>query len=502
MPLDDRPHDPPHRADFDRPGALSIVVQGPLFQGNLVETANHCRHWRELFPGAQIILSVSVTDIVVGAVEGEVFAGMHLVPRHHHDGHLHAAVQGITASCDLVVLARCALPLPPIKSDSPKLNNTNMLIAAAQGGLALANGTYVLRIRSDMVFLDRGFLDQWAAGQAMPRQDAAVFGQRVLISWLYTLNPFTVERMALHFSDWFHFGRTEDVRQVWDVPEITLQDAMHYRAHPHAPGSNAAERLFNIRRAVEQHILYHCFKRHLPGLVLDHHTDRTSEQLALDILVDNFVLCDLVAARCVFEKYAGEFLNPDKRTHCLTPEDWYSLARHRGASYAALLSHGTDSGWDQPRTIPAAALRPKESRLLNGEIVGTGQDGVLFFGPYVTVPPGQYVAMLDITTLDGEGTLTLSVTAEAGKRFIGNARVKVGSGAPPHAEVAFDVVGVPASGLEVVCDAVGLREIAVSGLTVRPRVDAAAEMPAKWSLRRIGSLSRAGAPVAAARRGG
>lgn len=487
MPLDDRPQDPPHRTDFDRPGALSIVVQGPLFQGNLVETANHCRHWRELFPGAQIILAVSVTDVIVGNVESGAYTAMHLTGRHEHDGHLQAALRTITACCDLVAVAEGALPLPPIKSDSPKLNNTNMLIASAKAGLALASGAHVLRIRSDMIFLDRGFLDQWEAGQAMPRQDAAVFGSRVLISWLYTLNPFTVERMALHYSDWFHFGLLEDVRQIWDVPPITLRDAVYYRTHPHAAGTNAAERLFNIRRAVEQHILYHCFKRHFPGLVLEYHTDRTSVTLALDILVDNFVLCDLVAARCVFEKYAGEFVNPDKRVHCLTPEDWYRMAQRRGTGYAALLSHDTDGGWDQPRLVPAIALRPKEGRLLNGEIVGTGRDGVLFFGPYVAVPPGQYVAALDITTLDGQGILTLSVTAEAGKRFIGNARIKVG-GAPVRAEIAFDVIGAAASGLEVVCDVVGLKEIAVSGLTIRPRAGAAAA-PAKWSLRRVASPS-------------
>lgn len=472
----------------DRPGALSVVIQGPLFQGNMVETANHCQHWREVFPAAQIILSVSVTDVVAGELQGGVLTNPCLVRRHGDDGHLQAALQAITDSCDLVALCKGALPLPPIKSDSAKLNNTNLLIAAARHGLALASGDYVLRIRSDLIFLDRGFLDQYEQGGMLPRGTAAVFKQRVLISWLYTLNPFTVERMPLHFSDWFHFGLTSDVRQIWDVPPITLRDALYYRTRPHVPGSNAAERLFNIRRAVEQHILYHCFKRHFPGLVLDHHTDQTSGTLALDILVDNFVLCDLVAARCIFEKYAGEFANPEQRTHCLTPGDWLKMALQRDADYAVLLSHDEDGGWDQPRRFPASTLRTNDGRMLNGEVVSAGRDGVLFFGPYVTVPPGRYVAAVEITTLEGSGTLTLSVTADEGRRFITNTRIKVAGGAPPRVEVAFDVVKAKAEGLEVVCDAAGLKEIAVSGLTISRQGEAAAA-PSKWSLRRVATIS-------------
>ena len=70
--MDGQSRDPSPLIDPDRPGALSVVIQGPLFQGNMVETANNCRHWREVFPAAQIILSVSVTDVVAGELQGGV----------------------------------------------------------------------------------------------------------------------------------------------------------------------------------------------------------------------------------------------------------------------------------------------------------------------------------------------------------------------------------------------------------------------------------------------
>ena len=234
--------------------------------------------------------------------------------------------------------------------------------------------------------------------------------------------------------------------------------------------------------------------------MLDHHNDQTSATLALDILVDNFVLCDLVAAKCIFEKYAGEFVDPAKRVHCVTPEDWLTMVRSRDLGYAALLSHGAGGeeparrdgdGWltqlELPRTFRAVELRTRDGVLLNGEIVGVSRDGVLFYGPYANLPPGHYVASVTTTTLDGTGTLLLSVTAEAGKRFITNKKIKVGHGVPPRIEVAFDITGAEARGLEVVCDITGVKEIAVSGLTIpyRTAPDAA---PPKWSLRRVASL--------------
>jgi len=466
-------------ASYDAPGMLSIVVQGALFQGNLIETANHCRHWRQLFPNAEIILALSLTDVVQGEAQDGVFTSLRLVPVHRHDGHLQAALGIIRGSCDKVTLAGHALPLPPIKSDTPKLNNANLQIAAAQRGLGLATGRYVLRMRADMVFMDRGFLDQYAAAGALPRGDAAAFDQRVLISWLYTLNPYTLERMPLHFSDWFHFGLLDDVRRIWQVPPITLADSVHYRTHPHAPGSNLRERLFNTRLAVEQHIIFNCLKADFPGLVLDHHNDRTSVALAMDLLVDNFTICDLAAARCVFDKYSGEFTSPAKRYHCLTREDWLAMAQARDADYRVTLSHkileagdeaAAQAGQGFPRTYEASRLAARNGRLLNGEIVADAADGVLFFGPYVALPAGRYVAAVNATTLEGSGTMSLRVTLNAGNRLLAERTLAITAGPAPRLEIPFDVPAPRGVKMELVCGIKGLRGIAVSGITISERL--------------------------------
>ncbi len=464
--------------DIDAPGMLSIIVQGALFQGNLIETATHCRHWRQLFPQAEIILSLSLSDVVFGAVRDGVFQTLRLAPALRHDGHLLAALSVIQGCCDKVALAEPALPLPPIKVDTPKLNNANLQIAAAQRGLGLAGGRYVLRVRSDLLFLDRDFLAQHREAAALRRSVATTFTQRVLVSPLYTLNPYTLERMPLHFSDWFHFGLLEDVRRIWDVPPMTLADAMHYRTHPHAPGSNARERLFNTRLGVEQHILYHCFKRSFPALVLEHHNDRTSVTLAMDILLDNFAIADLTRAHCVFNKYSGEFTDHAKRFHCLTREDWLAMAWARTVDYRKTLALKVEEADDEaafqlrqdfPRRYPATRLSPRDAHLLNGNLVAVSSTGILFFGPYVTLPPGRYVATLEATTLEGPGSMLLQVSADGGDRMLAERRLDIDAGSAPLLEIRFDVSDAKASRLEVVCSIEGLRGIAVSAVTIAER---------------------------------
>lgn len=128
-------HDP-----WSAPGALTIVVQAGLFSTNLVETANHCGHWRELFPAAQIVLALSVTDVLAGRLTEEVLSEVRLARPFANDGQLLAAARRLLAVCDKIVLSEGALSLPPIKTVTSRPNNVNLQIAAAQLGLRHATG--------------------------------------------------------------------------------------------------------------------------------------------------------------------------------------------------------------------------------------------------------------------------------------------------------------------------------------------------------------------------
>ena len=457
---------------------LSIVVQGSLSRDTLVPTAVRCRHWRELFPDAEIILSLSGTDAIGGIVVDGVLTKPRVVRSLRADTHLVAALEALTKSCDLIALRTDGLPLPPIKSDAAKPNNINLQIAAAQNGLRNATRTFVLRVRSDLVFLDDGFIDQWQTMAALPRGNRASLSQRVMISWLYTLNPFTVERLPLHLSDWFHFGTLQDVRALWDVPFVSFADAVHFQANPHPQESSLGERMFNIRIAVEQHIIFQAMRKHAPDLKLDVLTDRSSVDLAMDILADDFCLCDLSDAKCIFEKYGAEFFNAEKKVHCLTPEDWRSMVDNRGVNYRTTLAPKIREAQDRrsfereegfPRVYPASRLWTKAGRRINGEIVADARSGTLIFGPHVAIPIGRYRAQVEATTLEGPGMLVLKATLDHGHQVLAERRIRIAQDVRPDLSLDFDVTQPNAGDFEIVVDMEGLRNVAIAEIRLLER---------------------------------
>lgn len=466
--------------DWDAPGRLSIVVQGGIFRGNLVEIANHLGHWRRMFAHAEIILSISITDVLVFAKRDTLADEMELVPALAHDGHLQQAVTEIVQICDHVALASPALPLPPIKRDSPKVNNTNLLISAARCGLAMARGEYVLRVRSDLVFTNRNFLKQYAAAGRLPRSADSLFSERVLISWLYTLNPYTIERFPFHFSDWFNFGRLEDVRRLWDAPPVTLADAIHFKVNAPPSEANPAERLLNIRLAAEQHIAFACYAKARPSLSLDYHCDVRSRFASMCVLLDDFAICDLEQTGCYFEKYAEELDNDVRLFHCLTPEDWHALAslptrsdeafrRVLKSKIEAGLRHAAPPVGDTlPMLFTADHLRTKDSSVHEGSIVSDPGDATVFFGPYCTLRRGRYSAVVHLTSLSGTGQVSLDVTGDTGETRLALKRVDVATHVGTEMRVAFDLAA-PVSDFEVVFRTHGDVRVAVRGLTIEAR---------------------------------
>ena len=315
----------PSPAFFQEDGALSIIIQGSLYDHNLIEVATNCQHWRDLFPRAEIILSIAVTDILIGSKGKRVLLDeARLVPIHRHNGLFQAALSRIQGACDKICLSEGALPLPPIKFDH-KINNINLQIVAARAGLDVASGLYTLRIRNDMIFAGDEFVTFYLAHYAIPRPFTSLLRQRVMISPLFTLNPFTMERIPFHFSDWFHFGLTEDIRRIWDVPEMSLRDAIYYNTHRHPDHSNSLERKFRVRFAVEQYISFNFLSKLMPTLSLSYINEPEAAERSMEILLSEFLISDLKAIELVFDKYAKAMSDPNMSLLCVLHPQWRKL---------------------------------------------------------------------------------------------------------------------------------------------------------------------------------
>jgi len=314
------------RLDLEGSGGFSIILQGGVFRENVVNIANHVLHLRDLFPNAQIIVSISSSDILWRHEASGAIAK--LTAEQLGDTILASALQIIFSETE-TVLAFGGMPLPPIKSDSlGHSNNFNLQLAAAQAGLALARGKYTLRVRNDLYFIDQSFLQYYSDRMDLPRLKPT-FSKRLLISSIFSLNPYTMERMPFHYSDWFHFGLTSDIVQLWKLDPIKFADAIYFRTRSHPNGANRFERLFYTRFAVEQHLHYSFYQRQLKLEPMDHFIDSRHRDLSVQILLDDFILLNPEQCNIFFEKYEHTYDSKITKLGCILPEEWYHLATNR-----------------------------------------------------------------------------------------------------------------------------------------------------------------------------
>lgn len=188
---------------------ISVVVQGPV-RGKPGDPSKQCltentlRSLRRHLPGAQLILSTYVGSDTRGL------------------------------DYDRLVESEDPGALPFLRGvDRP--NNANRQIVTTVAGLRAADRPYAMKFRSDMLMTHPGFLDHW--GRYPARADEwRILGERVLTCTRYARNPrrrFTALRMPFHPSDWFYFGRHEDVLDLFDLPLLPEpQTSLYYDTHP------------------------------------------------------------------------------------------------------------------------------------------------------------------------------------------------------------------------------------------------------------------------------
>lgn len=326
---------------------ISIIFQGSVTRKNIHNIASHCRHWKDILPESELILSISSTYLLLAEIDSplDTLSLLKVILITKSDEIYTGSINVINKYCDFIVYDKntLAVPLPPIKDDASNYNNINFLIESSRNGFNFARKAYSLRIRNDAVFLNKDFIDHYCKNYSFPRkQETSVSKQRIMVSWIYTLNPFSEERLPLHISDWFHFGLTEDIKPIWEIPFLTFRDATYFENKKHQT-SNGFEKRFNTRIAVEQHITLNFFKKKLPSIKLAYLNDLTSLNYFMDLTIDNFYIFGKSSSALRINKhYQEELENPHKRSVCITEDAWRFMVLNRNIDYASILKGNVD----------------------------------------------------------------------------------------------------------------------------------------------------------------
>ncbi|PXW29608.1 WavE lipopolysaccharide synthesis family protein [Paraburkholderia caballeronis] len=215
--------------------------------------------------------------------------------------------------------------LPNFKYNSPGvMNNVNRQIVSSRAGLESVKTRYAIKMRTDCRFDGTGFLDAFLA-----RDNGETANNRIVVPHLFSVDPRVFEQMPFHLSDWFQFGETGKLRDLWCAPPMAYEDATYYDTHAHASWSSRFDRRYRARFAPEQHVWTHYAGRAgyvCPGFhndvsytVLNSHDRFLSREVqVVDVAHSGFVL----------PRYGWALRSGFQRFNCLNAHDWSFLEAH------------------------------------------------------------------------------------------------------------------------------------------------------------------------------
>lgn len=264
---------------------ISVVVQGAIVP-NL--TAACLLSVREHLPGAEIILSTWI--------------GMDVS----------------NLSYDILLLNK---DVGTVKYDFiyNNFNNCNRQLYSTQQGLIKVSKKYVLKIRTDTVLENNHFLKYW---DKFPARERAFqyFNHRVLVSSVYsrTNSDASGAPLPFHPSDFWFFGKTEDIRDYFSLcPLLSKADMANYQfkypnklPYPSPTWRFAPEQFFCISWA----------RKHCPYIKFDDWTDYEDANIKLShqILFNNFIFLGYEQSGIFCPKHSWTFKNEDKIAGLIT----------------------------------------------------------------------------------------------------------------------------------------------------------------------------------------
>jgi len=300
---------------------LTILLHGLYDEGNRVYLTEVARAWRRMLPGAQVGFAASEIEKNLGEDERDFWKPQDLAWIDDRRARL---IRELRPELDFLVEGKPMPILPPLKYDT-KINNCNKMIASVQAGLSVVDTPWVLRIRADAMIRHAARIgteyDLFARHVGTPK----AFRQPVAISPYYTINPFGIERMTFHVSDWYNIGLTDDVRDYWNVATMDIADATYFEGMPHAAHSNRFERTMRARLPPEMMIGTTFAARH-GYRVPSYFNELGFESESLTFLRENFVMPDPDVIGMSMGKYSNARKWILTSLLIISPAEWRVLA--------------------------------------------------------------------------------------------------------------------------------------------------------------------------------
>lgn len=210
------------------PDNISVIVRGLIVGSSETDerkqfTKRALMSVRTHLPGAQIILSTW---------EGNDVSGL------EYD--------------DLILTEQPEMIYMTLPDGTRFANSTNHQILSTQRGLSAVRHDYVVVMRSDLILTGIGFIDYFLHYNRNSSED--VLKKRIVVLPTFNARKPIRFRLLFNTADWFFFGLTEDIKNIFDIP---LMDAKNLKGEKVNGNFQQAENL-----GTEQYIWVNFLKKY------------------------------------------------------------------------------------------------------------------------------------------------------------------------------------------------------------------------------------------------
>lgn len=249
---------------------ITFVVQGPLRE----ECSKTLQSIREHFPGSIIILSTWL-DSISDNLEYDILI------KSSDPGSLNIKKNGKNIGSE----------------------NTNRQIKSTYEGLLKVNTEYAVKIRTDTPILNNNIINLFYEAQRyidLPHYKKVT--ERILISSINTIDPQSSIKFPFHISDWFFFGRTEDLLKIWNGKLIPNDD---YFLEQDISERTEFPRGFCFGRYTAEQLISLSFLSNFDNITFRHYCDLTDDNITKSIkwILSNFYVVTPHELGIEFKKY-------------------------------------------------------------------------------------------------------------------------------------------------------------------------------------------------------
>lgn len=189
-------------------------------------------------------------------------------------------------------------------------NNMNRQLLSTQAGLREVNRKYTLKLRSDLIIANTGFVDYFERFQRRTG-GYRLFKQKIVTATLFTKHSMWNQKNSMgltpfHISDWYFFGLTQDVRTyLADTPLAEEPKFSYYFSMRQNVSKSSPYGEIEFKFAPEQYFAYECFARNFDNICMEDAADVSNELMDVfeEFLVNNFIVLEFKQSGIYLNKY-------------------------------------------------------------------------------------------------------------------------------------------------------------------------------------------------------